>query len=338
VGLRALTACSALCAALLVPSAAAAHSLVRVGGGQVNYIAKDATSLNKLKVRPSRGSIELLDRSVDGGMDPGPCRPGDVTDDVNSWIVQVFCGRSGIGRVHADLGEREDTATVSARVPVTLLGGSGADRLTGGPRPDTVDGGDGNDRLAGAGGADELDGGLGTDPLDGGPADDVLRSADGLADRIDCGDGSDRLDADTLDTVEGGCESVSRRAVPPPAGGQTGDDTTAPVVQAGGSTLQRLGRGDRVTIAATSSERGFLAASGSLEVGGLALPLQSNRRRVSVAGAGVELTVRLRGRALRETRQGLRRGRRVVVRMRVVGTDAAGNSAAVRAPSVRLRR
>jgi RTX calcium-binding nonapeptide repeat (4 copies) len=338
VGLRALTACSALCAALLAPSGAAAHSLVRVGGGQVNYIAKDATSLNKLKVRPSRGSIELLDRSVDGGMDPGPCRPGDVTDDVNSWIVQVFCGSSGIRRVHADLGEREDAATVSARVAVTLLGGPGADRLTGGPRPDTVDGGDGNDRLAGAGGADELDGGLGTDTLDGGPADDVLRSADGLADRIDCGEGTDRLEADTLDTVEGGCESVSRRAVPPPAGGQTGDDTTAPVVEAGGSTLQRLGRGGRVSIAATSSERGFLAASGSLEVAGLALPLQSNRRRVSVAGAGVELTVRLRGRAMRECRRGLRRGRRAVVRMRVVGTDAAGNSAAVQAPSIRLRR
>jgi hemolysin type calcium-binding protein len=337
VGLRAFILGCALSAALLLPASAAAHSLVRVGGGQVNYIAKDATSLNKLKVRSAGGDIELLDRSVDGGMDPGPCRPGDTTDDINSWIVQVFCGRSGVRRVHADLGEREDSVAVSARVPTTLLGGSGADRLTGGPAGDTVGGGDGNDRLAGADGADEVDGGLGTDTLDGGPGDDALTSADGLADRIDCGEGNDRLEADTLDTVEGGCESVSRRAVPPPPGGQTGDDTTAPVVRAGGSTLQRLGRG-RVRIAATSSERGFLAASGSLEVAGLALPLQSNRRRVSVAGAGVELTVRLRGRALRECRRGLRRGRRVVVRMRVVGTDAAGNSRAVRAPAIRLRR
>lgn len=335
---RVLAGCFALCVAVVAPAGAAAHSLVRVGGGQVNYIAKDATSLNKLRVRLSAGDIELLDRSVDGGMDPGPCRPGDVTDDVNAWIVQVFCGRSGVSRVHADLGEREDTATVSAPVRATLLGGSGADRLTGGPAGDTVDGGDGNDRLAGGGGKDEIEGGLGTDTLAGGAGDDVLGSADGLADRVDCGEGADRLQADTLDTVEEGCESVSRRAVPPPPEGQTGDDTTAPVVRAGGSTLQRIGRTGRVRIAATSSEPGFVAASGSLEVTGLALPLQSNRRRVSVAGAGVELTVRLRGRALRECRRGLRRGRRVVVRMRVVGTDSAGNSAAVTAPRIRLRR
>jgi hypothetical protein len=338
VWVKALIACFALCVAAVAPSGAAAHSLVRVGGGQVNYIAKDATSLNKLRVRLSAGDIELLDRSVDGGMDPGPCRPGELTDDLNAWIVQVFCGRPGVRRVHADLGEREDTATVSSPIPATLLGGSGADRLTGGPAGDTVDGGDGNDRLAGGGGKDEIDGGLGTDTLAGGAGDDVLTSADGIADRVDCGEGRDRLQADTLDTVEGGCESVSRTAVPPPPEGQSGDDTTAPVVRAGGSTLQRVGRTGRVTIAATSSEPGFVAASGSLEVTGLALPLQSNRRRVSVAGAGVELTVRLRGRALRECRRGLRRGRRVVARMRVVGTDSAGNSAAVSAPRIRLRR
>lgn len=333
-----LTSCLALCVAVVAPAGAAAHSLVRVGGGQVNYIAKDATSLNKLTVRLSAGDIELLDRSVDGGMDPGPCRPGDLTDDVNAWIVQVFCGRAGVRRVHADLGEREDTATVSSPVPTTLLGGSGADRLSGGPVADTVDGGDGNDRLAGGGGKDEIDGGLGTDTLAGGAGDDVLGSADGIADRVDCGEGADRLEADTLDTVEDGCESVSRRAVPPPPGEQSGNDTTAPVVRAGGSTLQRVGRAGRVRIAATSSEPGFVAASGSLEVAGLALPLQSNRRRIRVAGAGTELTVRLRGRALRECRRGLRRGRRVVVRMRVVGTDSAGNSAAVGAPRIRLRR
>jgi hypothetical protein len=93
-----------------------------------------------------------------------------------------------------------------------------------------------------------------------------------------------------------------------------------------------------VKIAATSSEARFVAATGSHEVTGRALPLQSNPRRVSGAGAGVELTVRLRGRALRECRRALRRGRRVVVRMRVVGTDSAGNSAAISAPRIRLRR
>jgi len=333
----ALAACAACGAALLAPAGVAAHSLVRVGGGQANYISKDATSLNTLSVRLSGGDVELRDPTVDGGMDPGPCRPGDITNDANAWIVQAFCKRNGITRLHADLGEREDSATVSLPFPVTLLGGPGADRLTAGPAGDTIEGGAGNDRLEGGGGNDTMYGGLGIDTVAGGPGDDLLRTADGLADRVDCGDGADRVEADTLDSVEGNCESVSRRAVPPPPEGDSGDDTSAPAVRAGASTLQRLARRARVRIAATSSERGFLAASGALEVAGLALPLQSNRRRVRVAGAGVVLTVRLRGRALRECRRALRRGRRVTVRMRVVGTDTAGNSRAVRAPAIRLR-
>jgi len=337
----ALAACAALAgcaAAALAPAVAGAHSLVRVGGGQLNYVAEDATSLNSLTVRLSGGDIELRDPTVDGGMDPGPCRPGDITNDANAWIVQVFCGRSGITRLHADLGEREDVVNVALPIPATLLGGPGADRLTTGAPNDRLEGGEGNDRLDGGGGDDELDGGLGTDTLTGGAGDDVLRTADGLADRVDCGDGADRVEGDTVDVVEANCESVSRTAVAPPPEGEAGDDSTAPVVRAGGSTLQRVGRRARVKIAATSSERGFLAASGFLDVAGLSLPLQSDRRRVSVAGGGVELTVRLRGRALRECRRALRRGRRVLVRMRVVGTDAAGNSAAVRAPRIRLRR
>ena len=166
----------------------------------------------------------------------------------------------------------------------------------------------------------------------------MLRTADGLADRVACGEGADRVEADPLDAVESDCETVARTAVPPPPEGAAGDDTTAPVVRAGASTLQRVGRSARVRLFATSSERGLVAASGFLDVAGLALPLQSDRRRIGVAGAGVRLTVALRGRALREARRALRRGRRVLVRMRAVATDAAGNSAAVSAPRIRLRR
>ena len=83
--------------------------------------------------RVSGGDFELRDPTVDGGSDPGPCRPGDVTDDANAYIVQVFCRRAGIERVRVDLGEREDSATVALPVPITLLGGPGADRLTAGP-------------------------------------------------------------------------------------------------------------------------------------------------------------------------------------------------------------
>jgi Ca2+-binding RTX toxin-like protein len=272
-------------------------------------------------------------------MDPGPCRPGDTTNDANFWIIQVFCARAGIASLRADLGEREDAATITGPLSVTLTGGPGADRLQTGEGRDTVDGGDGNDRLDSGAGPDELDGGLGVDTMQGGAGDDRLVSVDGLADRVLCGDGTDRVEADTVDDVAGDCETVVRTPVPPPPGaGDAASDSTAPRVAAGAPTLQRVGRRAVVRLFATSSERGFIAASGFIDAAGLQLPLRTGRARVLAAGGGVELTVRLKGRALRECRRSLRRGRLVFVRMRVVATDVAGNSAAVTAPRIRLRR
>ena len=92
-----------------------------------------------------------------------------------------------------------------------------------------------------------------------------------------------------------------------------------------------------IRIAATSSERGTVAASGFIDIAGLSLPLANVSRPISVGGAGVELSIRLTARQLRETRRVLKRGRRVIVHLTVVGTDAAGNSAQRRAPRIRLR-
>ena len=327
----------AVIAAAVAPAGAGAHSLVRVNGPELAYISADATSLNTLDARVSGGEFELHDPTVDGGSDPGPCRPGKVSSDANAYIVQVFCRRAGLTRVRVDLGEREDSATVALPLPVTLLGGPGADRLTAGPAADSVNGGDGNDRLSGAGGGDVLDGGAGADGFDGGAGDDRVLSADGLAERVACGDGSDRVEADTVDDVAADCESVSRSPVaPPPDADATGSDGVAPVVQAGASTLQRLTRSGRVRIAATSSERGFVSASGFLQSKGINLPITSDRRRVAVAGGGATLTVRLRGISLREARRALARKWAVTVRLGVVATDSAGNSSQVRAPRIRL--
>ena len=64
----------------------------------------------------------------------------------------------------------------------------------------------------------------------------------------------------------------------------------------GAPTLQRLGRARRVSVYATSSERGTLGASGFLDVAGLALPVKKvPRRRVRVGGGGAELTYTLKG-------------------------------------------
>jgi hypothetical protein len=325
--------------ALAVLSASAeAHSVVRVGGTTVNYLSVDATSLNTLNVRMAGTRIEFDDRTVEGGIDPGTCDPGDISDDANAWIVQVRCARGGISSVRIDLGEREDRATIDLAMPLTLLGGPGADVLRTGYGKHEVRGDAGNDDVTTGSGDDVVDGGLGYDVLRSGDGDDEVRAADGLVDRIDCGAGRDRVSADTLDDIAIDCEDVARRAVVPPAdgGGET-SDRTGPHVEAGGKTLQRLGRRS-VKLRATSSERGFLAASGRLDVGGITLPLQSDRRPVTVAGGGVRLTVRMNGRHVRLCGRALRRGRRCSIRMWAVGTDLAGNSTRARSMRIRLRR
>jgi hypothetical protein len=327
----------ALLAAAALAADAAAHSLVRIGGDTVTYLSADATSLNTLTVRMEGQRIAFSDRTVDGGIDPGSCDPGAFSDDANAWIVEVLCSRERIAAVRIDLGEREDRAAIDVPLPATVLGGPGSDALRAGAPGDRVEGGDGNDDLAGGGGNDVMDGGLGFDVARGDAGDDELRVADGLLDRVECGSGRDRVDADTLDDVAIDCEEVARRPVVPPADAGTTDDRTGPRVQAGGLTRQRLGRG-RIRLLATSSERGFLAASGFLDVGGISLPLQSDRRRVTVAGGGVKLTVRLKGSRLRRCRTALSRGRRCSIRMWAVGTDLSGNSTRARPMRIWLRR
>jgi hypothetical protein len=115
-------------------------------------------------------------------------------------------------------------------------------------------------------------------------------------------------------------------------------DRTPPKLEVGGPTIQRLGRSGVIRLAATSSEPGTIAASGSLDIAGLARPLLSPRARVPVAGGGVELEIRLTRRQLAEVRRALGRGRRVRVRLGVVATDVAGNSVQARAPLIRLLR
>ena len=321
----------------LAPGTAAAHSVVRIAGDTVTYLSADATSLNTLTVRTAGQRIEFSDQTVDGGIDPGSCDPGAISEDANAWIVQVFCPREPIAAARIDLGEREDRATIELPIPVTVLGGPGSDALRAGTPADRVEGGDGNDDLAAGGGNDVVDGGLGYDIVRGDAGDDELRVADGVLDRVECGPGRDRVDADTLDDVAIDCEDVARRPVVPPADAGATDDRTGPRVQAGGLTRQRLGRG-RIRLLATSSERGFLAASGFLDVSGISLPLQSDRRRVTVAGGGVELTVRLRGGRYARCRRAVRRGRACSIRMWAVGTDLSGNSTRARPIRIRLRR
>ncbi len=342
--------------ALALPAAAEGHSLVRAGAGELAYLSEDAVSLNQLTVKRVGSQIEFRDPTVDGGLDPGSCDPGDITDDANAWIISVRCPAAGVNRLRIDLGDREDGAEVSVDLAVRLLGGTGADKVTTGAGADALSGDDGDDVLAAGAGADQVNagdgddevragagndvvqGGFGADVISAEDGDDDVRVRDGVEDRIDCGAGTDVVDADTLDVIGDGCERVTRTlTAPPPAGGTTGRDRTPPRVRVGGATLQRAGRG-RLHLVATSSERGSISASGFLDVAGLSLPISAQRRAVTVGGGGVQLTVKLSARHLRECRRAWARGRRVVARLGVVATDRAGNSTPVRAPAVRLAR
>ena len=299
--------------AAVLPQAAAGHSLVIPEGPAVTYLSADAVSLNTLTVAPNGNRIEFRDPTAFGGVDPGGCTPGEVS---GGLILQVFCPASGVTSVRINLGEREDTAVVSLSIPVTLLGGDGADTLTGGAGGDTVDGG------------------LGADALAGGPGADHLISRDGLADTVACGDGADDVDADTLDTVAADCESVTRTATGPPAGGA--DEPGPPSIDVGAETVQALTASRRVRVLATSSEPGSVSASGFLRIGSLRLPLTNERRTLEVGGGGAAIAYALSRRRANRAAEALERGRRVSVSLDVVATDLAGNSTRRAAPRIRL--
>jgi len=321
------------------PSTAGAHSLVRPSPGVVSYVSADATSLNTLTVRSSGSRIEFRDPTVDGGMDPGDCTPGEISADANAWIIQTFCPAAGVRTVRLDLGEREDTATVTVSIATTLLGGPGADKLTGGPVADQLSGDDGDDTLAGGGGGDVLVGGLGVDELSGDAGDDDVRARDGIQDLVRCGAGSDKVDADTLDEVDPDCESVARTLTPPPPGGGAGArDRVPPRLEVGAPARKRIRQSRTIRVFASSTEAGFVAASGSITIDGLALPLNVVRRKIAVAGGGAELAVKLTLSQHRQALRALRRHRSVKVRLAVVATDRAGNSNEAKPLTIRLLR
>ncbi len=169
------------------------------------------------------------------------------------------------------------------------------------------------------------------------PGDDRLLSRDGLADVVGCGAGNDEVDADTLDQIAADCEIVTRVATAPPAGyvpdkpghsggrGRRRDGADARPL-APGSRLRDLERerdGERLRI--PRDRRPEVAAD----------------RRVApgrhVGGAGAAITYKLSRRPLPSApAKALAAGRKVRVRLSVVGTDPGGNSSEARAPKIRL--
>lgn len=110
---------------------------------------------------------------------------------------------TGLGlQISVDADDGNDVIIGSADLGATLLGGNGADTITGstvgdvinaGDGADSVDAGDGNDTVIGGDGNDIIDTGNGDDSIDAGDGNDSVVAGDGL-DSINGGDGADTLD------------------------------------------------------------------------------------------------------------------------------------------------
>ena len=342
----------------LSPAAASAHSTVSIRGSDIIYASEDAVSNNKLIVDETPTAIRFRDREADAGIQAGDprCTPGDQDGAI---AYEMTCSKTGLQRLTVDLGPNEDSmvATMTSILvgatgaagadnlkvvgPVSdlLAGDAGNDVLDGGDAADDLRGDDGNDTITGAGGNDTVQGGGGADTIDAGEGDDTVNVPDGTADKVACGNGIDTVRADTVDEVAPDCENVERAFIAPPAGQPAGEDRTKPVLKAGGSTLQRITMKRRVIrIAASLSEQGEVSASGFLDAGEINTPVKTRRYGVDVAGGGVTLLIKLSKRQVRLAMRDLRRGRRVLLRVNVVGSDLAGNSVVHPRLKIRLRK
>lgn len=91
--------------------------------------------------------------------------------------TELFCKAPSIAGFEVNAGGGSDFITFSSDVPVpvTIRGGPGGDRLTGGGASDKIIGGPDHDYLVGRRGDDWMLGGSGPDKLSGGPGNDYMR-------------------------------------------------------------------------------------------------------------------------------------------------------------------
>jgi hypothetical protein len=199
----------------LAPAAAQAATVS--SSGDVLRLAANPGEYNAVTIAPD-GAVSDTGAPLTAG--PG-CTAG---------AGAVTCAPAA--RLEADLGDGDDSLTLSAPLPANVVGGDGNDRLTVALPPApiypalTLDGGAGDDVLTSSGGSDVLIGGPGFDMLIGGEGDDRLDggtggdSADGgggadsivlrdqVSDTATCGSGFDTVRAEVLDQLDFACERV----------------------------------------------------------------------------------------------------------------------------------
>jgi hypothetical protein len=125
----------------------------------------------------------------------------------------------------------------------------------------------------------------------------------------------------------------------PPAPAPAGPDTTAPKLLLGGATRQRFLRGRAIYVYAKCNELCTITASGRIAALQVAKSLRTASTKLTLK-PGVRTKIKLPISKLTRAiiNQQLRRGARVVVRVALVATDAAGNRTPMKRTLTLLRR
>jgi hypothetical protein len=233
-----------LAAALAVPAAAAASSVVRVEDGTL-FFSGAPDEPNNITVSHVDGKLRIDENASRMGAVP-PCvltRTGYRVECPDGGIVRL--------RIRTSPLMGSDVRMLTG-LPADIKGGSSDDTLIGGPGDDTIDGGPGLDVIGGGGGADVLRGGSGVDlatyvdrigpdgllsrptpvtvrvgvrggsggrgehdtiatdveQVEGGAASDRFELRDNLAEAVSCNAGNDVVVADPRDDPAIDCEHV----------------------------------------------------------------------------------------------------------------------------------
>ena len=129
----------------------------------------------------------------------------DATNRITLNGVTTANGFSASLAINVEAGDSNDVLdATSSDIAVSLLGGNGADVITGGTANDTLLGGDGADSITGGAGNDSVLAGNGADTVNGGVGLDTINGGDG-ADSLNGGDDNDSIYAGNgADSIDGG--------------------------------------------------------------------------------------------------------------------------------------
>jgi Ca2+-binding RTX toxin-like protein len=181
-------------AAVATPAHAATNGVVAVVSSTVIEYPAVSGRTNNVVLTRSGNTITVDDTTA--------IRPGSGCARVDSTKVRCTT-RTAPTMVRVILGDGNDSVTNKADIVLAASGGTGNDKILGGPRADILNGGAGADTIGGLAGNDRINGESGNDYLSASAGDDQVNGGEGN-DRLFGSDGNDHLSGDAGDDIEDG--------------------------------------------------------------------------------------------------------------------------------------